>query len=109
FSNAYGTMPLSIGAAHLALRGKDSAIVAGSDRTLTFNGKPSVRIPPGASILSDAVALTVPKLAELAVSVYAPGDTGPATRHSMALRSAYIAPGNVVGATELPAGGPTSN
>jgi len=96
FSNAYGTTPLTIGAAHVALRSKDSTLVTGSDRALAFNGKPSVKIPPGAAIFSDAVALDVPKLADLAISVYAPGDTGPATRHSMALRNAYVVPGNAV-------------
>src|SRR5262249_10359630 len=82
FSNAYGTTPLTIGAAHVGLRSKDSALVAGSDRALTFNGKPSVKIPSGAVMLSDAVALNVPKLADLAISVYSPSDTGYATRHS---------------------------
>src|SRR4030095_4866244 len=68
FSNAYGTTPLAIGAAHVALRSKDSAVVAGSDRALSFGGRASVKIPPGASILSDAVALNVPKLVDLAIS-----------------------------------------
>src|SRR5437868_4950689 len=31
FSNAYGVTPLKLGAVHLALRAKDSAIAAGSD------------------------------------------------------------------------------
>jgi lysophospholipase L1-like esterase len=109
FSNAYGTTPLTIGSAHVALRSRDSAIVAGSDRALSFSGKSSVKVPPGAAILSDAVSLTVPKLSDLAISVYAPGDTGPATRHSMALRNAYLAPGNLTAATEIPTGGQTSN
>jgi lysophospholipase L1-like esterase len=89
-SNAFGTTPLVIGAAHVALRGKDSAIVAGSDHALAFNGKGSVTIPPGAEMLSDPVALTVAPLGEVAVSVYAPGDTGPASAHSMALRTTWI-------------------
>src|SRR5262245_53037267 len=38
-TNAYGNQPLKIGAAHIALRSKDSAIVGGSDRALMFNGK----------------------------------------------------------------------
>jgi lysophospholipase L1-like esterase len=109
FSNAYGTTPLSIGAAHVALHSKDSAIVAGSDRALAFGGRASVKIPPGASILSDAVALNVPKLADLAISVYTPGDTGPATRHSMALRNAYIVPGDSTGAPELSSAVTTTN
>src|SRR5580692_1215786 len=40
FSNTFGTVPLDMGAAHIAIRGQDSAIVPGSDRALLFNGKP---------------------------------------------------------------------
>src|SRR5215510_16307791 len=36
-SNAYGTAPVTIGAAHIALRDKDSAIQAASGRALTFS------------------------------------------------------------------------
>src|SRR5437868_9893755 len=46
-SNAFGAKPLVVGAAHIALRSKDSAIVAGTDRALMFNGKASTTIPPG--------------------------------------------------------------
>ena len=101
FSNAYGTTPLILGAAHVGLRTKDSALAAGSDRALTFNGKPSVKIPPGAAVLSDAVGLNVPKLADLAITVYAPADTGPATRHSMALHNAYVVSGDATSQPEF--------
>src|SRR5215472_4631302 len=47
-SNEYGSEPLVIGAAHVAVAGQNGAIVAGSDGALTFGGKPSVTIPPGA-------------------------------------------------------------
>ena len=89
-SNAYGTAPLTVGAVHLALRGKDSAIVAGSDRTVTFSGKSALRIPPGASVVSDAVSLAIPATADLAVSVYIPEDSGPLTLHSVGLHTTYI-------------------
>lgn len=90
FSNAFGIAPLVIGSAHVALRGKESEIVPGSDRALTFSGKPGATIPPGAPILSDPVTLDVPKLGDLAVSVFLPGDTGPATMHATGLHSTYI-------------------
>src|SRR6185437_7433020 len=80
FSNAFGTTPLDMGAAHVAIRMKDSAIVPGSDRTLLFNGKPSGRVLPGAVLLSDPVDLVVPKLSDLAISVYVPGDSGRASQ-----------------------------
>jgi lysophospholipase L1-like esterase len=90
FSNAFGTTPLDMGAAHVAIRSKDSAIVAGSDRPLLFNGKASARVLPGAVLLSDPVDLVVPKLSDLAISVYVPGASGQASQHSQALHTTYI-------------------
>jgi lysophospholipase L1-like esterase len=90
FSNAFATTPLDLGAAHIAIRSKDSAIVAGSDRPLLFNGKASARVLPGAVLLSDAVDLVVPKLSDLAISVYVPGPSGLASQHSQALHTTYI-------------------
>ena len=101
FSNAYGTMPLTFGSAHIALHGKDSAIVEGSDRTLTFNGKPAASIPPGALLLSDPVDLQVPKLGDLAVSLYIPGESGQLTMHSTGLHTTYIASGDSTAAAAL--------
>src|ERR1700684_4376808 len=40
-SNAFGSTPLVIGAAHIALRDKESAIVPASDRALLFGGPPA--------------------------------------------------------------------
>ena len=89
-SNAYGAAPVSLGPVHIALRGSESAIVSGSDRTLTFNGKPTVSIPPGAFMLSDAADLDVPKLGDVLVSVYVPSDSGPASLHANGLHPTYI-------------------
>jgi lysophospholipase L1-like esterase len=101
FSNTYGSMPLALGAAHIALHGKDSGIVAGSDRALTFNGKGSVSIPPGAPVLSDPVDLQVPKLADLAVSIYILGETGLPTMHATGLHTTYITQGDATAAAAL--------
>jgi lysophospholipase L1-like esterase len=73
-SNAYGNRPLPIGAAHIAIRAKGAEIVPGSDRALTFNGGSSAEIATGALLVSDPVALDVPPLADLAVSLHLPGD-----------------------------------
>ena len=40
-SNAYGTRPLAVGAAHIGLRASGAGIVPGSDRILTFGGEHS--------------------------------------------------------------------
>ncbi|UKE46422.1 SGNH/GDSL hydrolase family protein [Xanthomonas cerealis] len=93
-SNAYGRAPLQIGAAHLALAGDGAAIVPGSDRTLRFGGQQGVTIPPGAPVLSDPVALSVPDLARLSVSLYLPQPTAPSTFHWEGLHSVWLAAGN---------------
>jgi hypothetical protein len=58
-SNEYGSQPLVIGAAHIALSDGGAAIKAGSDRVLTFSGNESITIPPGAPVISDPVELSV--------------------------------------------------
>jgi lysophospholipase L1-like esterase len=90
FSNAHGSAPLAIGAAHLALHGKESAIVPGSDRALLFGRNSGVALAPGATALSDPVDLEVPALSELAVSVFVPGATGGPSVHGTGLHTTYI-------------------
>ncbi len=96
-SNAFGNAPLKIGAAHVALRDKDSAIVGGSDRSLTFNGKPAATIAQGAQMISDPVDINIPQLGDVAVSVYIPVDSyaGPLTTHGTGLHTTYVTKGNV--------------
>jgi lysophospholipase L1-like esterase len=106
FSNAFGTAPVDIGAAHVALRDKESAIVASSDRALTFGGRPAFRIPPGASAVSDPVSLSVPQAADLAIDLYLPGQVGsgpsPLTMHGGANQTIYISgTGNHAGEPSL--------
>jgi lysophospholipase L1-like esterase len=88
--NAFGAPPVTIGAAHIALRAKDSEIVAGSDRALTFDGKPGCILSPGVVRVSDPVDLKVPALADLAVSLSFPGETGTPTTHGTGLHTTYI-------------------
>jgi len=111
-SNAFGTSPLPVGAAAVALRQKESAIAAGSNRPLTFNGSPATTIAAGAVAVSDPVTLAVPALSDLAVDVFLPGDTAaspsPLTTHTSALQTNYLsAPGNHAGAANFPVAGTT--
>ncbi len=73
-SNAYGRRPLDIGGVHIALRDVGAGIVAGSDRKLSFGGAATATIAAGAVAFSDPVALDLPPLADLAVSLYLPGE-----------------------------------
>jgi len=72
-SNAYGTAPLTVGAASVGLRDQGSAMVSSSVRQLTFGGSPTMTIAAGALVISDAVQIEMPPLADLSVSVYLPG------------------------------------
>ena len=105
-ANTYGTAPLDIAAAHIALRAAGAAIVPGSGRVLTFGGSLSIRMVPGATVVSDAVDLHIPPLSDVAIDLYLPGDTlvsgSPHTFHSAAHQTNYFTPGNFVGAPDLP-------
>src|SRR5205085_2681337 len=94
FANTLGTAPLTIGAAHVALRDKDAAIVAQSSRPLTFGGAATAAIAPGALLLSDPVDLRVPDFADLAVDLYLPNDTAamksPITTHAASWQTNYV-------------------
>ena len=105
-SNAFGTMPLAIGAAQVALRSSGAAIDPASSRSLTFGGRTTFEIPPGAVAFSDPVALVVPPLADMAVDLYLPGDTNsdsPLTMHSAGGQTNYVSEtGNHTGRATLP-------
>jgi len=90
--STFGAGRLEIGSAHIALRATDAAIRPGSDRTLTFSNEPTLVLPAGATVLSDPVDLDVPALSDLAVSIFVPGNTGPATWHFSALETSYVSP-----------------
>jgi lysophospholipase L1-like esterase len=92
-----------IGAVHVALRERDSAIIAGTDRAVTFGGKAALSIEPGALVVSDTIALPVPALTELAVSLYLPNETRSVTTHEFALNTTFVAAGNAARAAALPA------
>lgn len=108
-TNVFGTEPLVIGKARVALREMESIIVPNSDRALTFGGRPGMTIPPGAIAVSDAVNLTVAPLGELAIDLYLPGDLvaskSPLTIHqgTGGLQTNYVSlDGDHTGAADFP-------
>jgi lysophospholipase L1-like esterase len=73
-SNACGLRPLAVGAAWVGLRSAGPALVAGSNRPLTFGGEGGATVAAGALVVSDPVELEFEPLSDLAVSVHLPGD-----------------------------------
>lgn len=104
FSNVFGTEPLLIGGASIALSDGPgrSSIVPGSSRTLRFGGAAAVTIPAGAEYLSDPVAISHAAGADLAVSIHYPDAPSRQTGHPGARATSFIAPGQHLAADELP-------
>lgn len=100
-TNEYGTQPLLIGAAHVALADKGAAIVAGSDRKLTFGGKDSIEIPAGAPAISDPIALDAAPLAKLSVSLFVPRTSPTTSMHWDGHDTAYIVSGDQTAAADF--------
>jgi lysophospholipase L1-like esterase len=95
-SNLFGTRPLTIGGASVGVVLDGGELVPASSRRLTFGGRPAVTVPAGATVTSDPLSGTVAPLAELAISIYLPGPTGPATNHAYAGQTTFIASGDQV-------------
>ena len=112
-ANTFGTVPLRIGAAQIALREKGAAIVPGSSRVLTFGGIARPGVPAGALLVSDPVDLAVPDFADVVIDLYLPDDTAalksPLTIHPASWQTNYVStPGNYAGAVTLPVAATTA-
>ena len=101
FSNALGTKPVTFDGVHVGLQFGSATVAPGTNKPVTFGGKPSVTVEPGKDAWSDNVALPFVKdvkaLAgrKLAVSFHVAGETGPMTWHAKALQTSYVtAPGS---------------
>lgn len=103
-SNAFGPTPLRISAVHIALAVSpgDSAIDPTTDRAVTFDGKPDVIVPAGAEYVSDAVALDVPALANLAITIRFADAPAGQTGHPGSRTTSFLAPGGGVGDDAMP-------
>ncbi len=108
FSNSFGTKPVTFDTAFAGLQLSGAAVMPGTNRPVTFGGKNTVTLAPGAQAWSDPVALPFARNPadmagrKLAVTFHVPGDSGPMTWHAKALTTSYVtAPGaGAVGALE---------
>jgi lysophospholipase L1-like esterase len=103
FSQRFSSSALELGAAHVAIRSSGSAIVAATDRALTFGGAAAVSVPAGGDVWSDPVDLAVAVGDDLAISVYVPSAFIPTTAGGRGqLKTSYHQAGNAVSAESLP-------
>ena len=70
FTNRFGTTPLRIVGAHVAVASGPAAagIDGTTDRTLTFGGRPGVEVPAGADFWSDPVPFVSRPSSDIAIS-----------------------------------------
>ncbi len=68
-SNAFGDGPVTLNAVHVAVSTGDSAIDASTDRALAFAGSPSVTIPAGRTVWSDAMAYALAAQTKVAITI----------------------------------------
>lgn len=114
-SNAYGTSPVQIKLAHVALAADSGSVRTGdintnTDVALTFGGAPSVKIPPGETIYSDPIDLNLPTLTNLAITIYF-GDISATTinGHPGSRTTSFIQAGNAVSVARMPAAATTQH
>ncbi|MCA0355792.1 MAG: SGNH/GDSL hydrolase family protein [Proteobacteria bacterium] len=103
-SNLFGTQPLTIDAARIAVSAEPSTprIDPATDRPLTFSASARVTIPAGGETWSDPVKLKVAPLAHLAISLHYPAAPSVQTGHPGSRATSYILPGDHTAATDLP-------
>lgn len=91
-SNRFGTGPVELGPVSIGLRGPGASLLAGSERAVTFGGRPSIVIPPGGDGVSDPVNLSFAPFQDLAVSVYVPGAIKNPDQHFTTRQTSYLSP-----------------
>lgn len=95
-SNLYGKQPLTIAHASIAVAAAENSAAADATtmRRLTFGGSPSVTIPAGRQIVTDAIRITVPRDSDVLVTTYSAVPSGPVTYHPRARQISYAAVGD---------------
>ncbi len=100
-SNAYGSSPVTIKAAHIAVSKGGSAIDPATDKALKFKGASSVTIPAKEAVYSDTLDFNAAPLSNLTVSVYFGETSADVTGHPGSRTTSYIQTGNAVTAANM--------
>jgi lysophospholipase L1-like esterase len=96
--NTFGPRAVHFSAVFVGVQRTGAALARGSNHQVKFGGSPAIEIPEGAEVLSDPVSLTVSSDQNLAISLFTPRSTGPATQHGAAFQTNYVSgAGNFAG------------
>lgn len=94
-SNVFGTRPITFDGLYVGVHAAAGNLVAGTNKRVSFGGRPAITLEPGASAFSDAVDLNAPAGPgldgrKLAISFHVTGETGPMTWHAKSLQTSYV-------------------
>lgn len=101
FSNEFGTVPLTIASAHVAVSAGKGAIRVESDKALAFHGMSSATIPAGALIISDPLDFDLAPLSDLAITMHLNGAPDSVTTHPGSRQNSYFQSGDSVSAADI--------
>jgi lysophospholipase L1-like esterase len=98
--NSFGTKPLKISRGFVGQRTTGASLAKGSNRQLLFKGAGAVTIPPGVSVLSDAVDISVRAWQDVAISLHVPDSDVVPSQHNGAFVTSYFTANNAGDATD---------
>ncbi len=102
FSNAFGDGPMTLAEVHFALSAGNGAIEPNTDLAVKFHGESSVTIPPSEAIWSDPFDFDLAPMMNVAVAICFGNTPMAITGHPGSRATSYLAPGDAVGAANLP-------
>ncbi|MBN1905337.1 MAG: SGNH/GDSL hydrolase family protein [Deltaproteobacteria bacterium] len=101
FSNEYGTSPVTIKSARIAVSTGKGAIDRSTEQRLRFDTRPDTVIIPGATVTSDPVIFTLIPRSRVAVTIHF-GDTSPdVTGHPGSRTTSFLGIGNLIESADL--------
>ncbi|HEU5403388.1 MAG TPA: GDSL-type esterase/lipase family protein [Terriglobales bacterium] len=100
-SNAFGTTPLVISSAQVAIATGVGKVEEGTAKELAFDGEKTVSIPAGALAVSDPVDLSLPYLGDVAITMQLDGTPAGITTHPGSRTTSFIWSGTPTGTPDL--------
>jgi lysophospholipase L1-like esterase len=108
-SNAYGDGPVTLTSVHLAVSQGAGAIDPTTDTALSFGGAPSVTIPTGGVLDSDAFTFSLAPRATLAITIVFGNTPAAVTGHPGSRTTSYLVSGNAATAMSMPGAATTAH
>jgi len=90
--NTHGKSPVVFSGVFVGVAGSGAAVLAGTNKPLSFGGNRSLTLAPGAGVMSDPVEFSVKAFERLAVSLNITSAVD-ASSHSLGLTTNYLAAG----------------